>query len=143
GLIAPEPFVPPEATPQTAVAEVEEKAQTAEPSVALREGETVIDVNVESGEAADRGSSAGASEGGAGGAGYFAGLPLDRAIFGAAMIPAAAIMLRGNDDDDIVTAPPAAAASSEPTPASEEATVVDLPTPVEEVAAVDPDVADL
>ncbi|NPD17285.1 hypothetical protein HOY34_19030 [Xinfangfangia sp. D13-10-4-6] len=148
GLIAPEPFVPPEATPQTAVAEVEQKAQTTTPSVALRDGETVIDVNVDSGEAAgsaaDAGSSGGASPEGAGGPGFFAGIALDRAVFGAAMIPAVAVMLRANNDNNALDTPQVTSdPSPEPSSEADETVAVDQRTTGEDMTTVDPDIADL
>ncbi|MBJ2149346.1 hypothetical protein [Paracoccus sp. IB05] len=144
GLIAPEPFVPADPAAQTAVAEVEEKAQTPEPSGALRDGETVVEVNVGGGEPADAGSSAG---GDAGGGTFFAGMPMDGAIFGASMFPAVGIMLRGGNDDDVAPAP-AAASAPVPVPVPEETVTEEpvaegVPTPVDAAAPADPDIADL
>ncbi|MCL4067140.1 hypothetical protein M3484_11215 [Pseudomonas sp. GX19020] len=147
GLIAPEPFVPADPSAQTAVAEVEEKAQTAQPSEALRDGETVVEVNVGGGEpaGADAGSSSGGDAGGGGT--FFAGMPLDGAIFGASMFPAVGIMLRGGNDDDVAPAhAPVAAAAPVTAPeetVAEEPVAEDAPATVGTDAPADPYVADL
>lgn len=138
GLIAPEPFVPADPTAQTAVADVEAKPQTVEPSGAFREGETVVEVDVGGGEPTGAASAdAGSSAGGDAGAGtYFAGMPLDSAIFGASMFPAVGIMIRGGNDDHVAPAPAAAAPQAE-------TVAEDVPAPVDAAAPADPDVVSL
>ncbi len=136
GLIAPEPFVPPESSSQTSAPVVDEKPAAAEAVGALNEHETLVEVSV--GAAADGVDAGSSAVGGsvAGGGFSFAGMPLDRVIFGASMFPAAAVMIRGSDKDD--------KSESEPVTPAAGQTTDDLTGTSDDIAAsTDPEIADL
>lgn len=102
GLIAPEPFVPPEIQDEAPVV----TAAVSEPAVDTPEEEAVVETAAGSGAktyapAGDHESSATAADTGGGGA--FMGMPIDRLLFGLAAVPSFAAILHSGKDD-----PPAA-----------------------------------
>ncbi|VDC21159.1 BapA/Bap/LapF family prefix-like domain-containing protein [Pseudogemmobacter humi] len=96
GLIAPEPFIPSEAVVPAVAAVEDEKPVEVAPTGALAGGEEIVAVSVD-GEAP--------AGGGGAAVGTFGGMSLDRAFFGAAMMPVMVTMIRGGGDDDATPVP--------------------------------------